>query len=111
MDLKNWTITPKKSPNRPTIPSDSIINPRNVHLIRIRNIPNRKKIDPRLLFGLVKNTTVFWEPIINMTPIKNKRLPRASKARSKNVIIPNMKKRNPPNVNATPNSSSKIDIK
>lgn len=63
-----------------------------------------KKIEPRLLFGLVKKTRVFCVPIINTTPIKNNRLPNASKARSKKVTIPNKKNKNPPNVNATPNS-------
>lgn len=104
IDLKNCTITPKKSPNKPIIPNDSIMKPMNVHLIKIKIIPNKKKIDPRLLFGLVKKITVFCEPMINMTPIRNNTLPNANKARSKNVIIPNTKKRKPPNVNATPNS-------
>lgn len=54
-DLRNCTATPKKSPNRPMMPSDSIKNPMKVHLERINNTPSTKKNDPRLLFGRVKN--------------------------------------------------------
>lgn len=59
MDLRNWTITPKKSPNSPKIPNDSIMKPRKVCFIRINSIPKIKKIEPRLLFGLEKNINVF----------------------------------------------------
>ena len=104
IDLKNCTITPKKSPKRFTIPSDSIIKPKNVHFIKIIKAPTRKKSEPRLLFGLVKNMYVFCEPIIKNTPIKNKILPKANKARSNKVNTPNKKKRKPPKVKATPNS-------
>lgn len=54
--------------------------------------------------GLIKKLYVLWGPIISNTPIKNKRLPNASNARSNNVKIPNKKNRQPPKVNATPNS-------
>lgn len=104
IDLRNWTITPKKSPKSPTIPSDSIIKPRNVCFISIKRIPKTKKMDPRLLFGLEKNIKVFWVPMINMTPIRKRIFPRASRARSKKVKMPITKNRNPPKVNATPNS-------
>lgn len=105
--LKNWTIIPKKSPNKPMIPRDSTINPTKVHLERINNMPNTKKMDPRLFVGRVKKMTVFCGPMINTTPVKNKILPRAKRALSKNVIIPKRKNKNPPNVNATPNSLQK----
>lgn len=62
---------------------------------------------PRLLAGLVKKLYVFCGPIISSTPVRNSTLPRASSARSKNVKIPKRKNRNPPNVNATPNSNVK----
>lgn len=106
-DLKNCTITPKKSPNKPTIPRDSTRNPTNVHFIRISSTPNTKNIDPRLLAGLVKKIYVFCGPMINKTPIRNRILPNASKARSKNVKTPKTKNRNPPKVKATPNSATK----
>lgn len=41
--------------------------------------------------------------MISNTPTRNRTFPNASSARSKNVNTPNVKKRNPPNVNATPN--------
>ncbi|EGA77272.1 Got1p [Saccharomyces cerevisiae VL3] len=107
IDLKNCTMTPKKSPKRPIIPRDSIIKPKNVHFNSIKKAPTRKNSEPRLLFGLVKKIYVFCEPIIKNTPIKNKILPKANRARSKKVNIPNKKKRKPPKVKATPNSSEK----
>lgn len=106
-DLKNCTITPKKSPNNPTIPRDSSKNPTNVHFIRISSTPNTKNIVPRLLAGLVKKIYVFCGPMINKTPIRNRILPNASKARSKNVKTPKTKNKNPPKVKATPNSATK----
>lgn len=45
--------------------------------------------------------------MISNTPTRNRTFPNASSARSKNVNTPNVKKRNPPNVNATPNSKKK----
>lgn len=104
-DLRNWTIIPKKSPNKPKMPTVSIMNPTKVHLIKIRSIPVIKHKDPRLFVGLLKNTVVFCKPIINTTPIKNNILPRANNALSKKVMIPNRKNPNPPKVNATPNST------
>lgn len=98
-------MIPKKSPNKPKIPIVSTINPVNVHLERIIKIPMVKQIEPRLLLGLVKNTTVFFGPIINITPLKNKILPNANSARSKKVNIPKIKHKNPANVKTTPNST------
>lgn len=66
-----------------------------------------KIVNRAFLFGLVKKIYVFCEPIIKNTPIKNKILPKANRARSKKVNIPNKKKRKPPKVKATPNSSEK----
>lgn len=107
IDLKNWTTTPKKSPNNPNIPIVSMMNPVNVHLERIIKTPRVKQMEPRLLLGLVKKTTVFLGPMINMTPLKNKMLPNANNARSKRVNTPRMKQRNPAKVNTTPNSANK----
>lgn len=46
--------------------------------------------------------------MISNTPTRNRTFPNASSARSKNVNTPNVKKRNPPNVNATPNSKKML---
>ena len=104
IDRRSWSTTPKKSPKSPTIPSDSIKNPRNVHLHRIMNIPVARNTVPLLLLGLVKNLAVFCGPIMSSTPSKNRMLPTASNALSKNVRTPNRKKRHPPKVNTAPNS-------
>ena len=81
------------------------MKPEKVHFNNIKKAPTRKNREPRLLFGLVKKIYVFCEPIIKITPIKNKTLPKANNARSKKVNIPNKKKRKPPKVKATPNSN------
>lgn len=101
---KNCTMVPKKSPKSPNIPKHSTTNPMNDHFIKINNIPVQKHIVPLNLVGLVKNVTVRWGPIIKINPITNNMFPNAKNAESKNVIIPNKKKKNPPAVNPTPNS-------
>lgn len=108
-DLKNWTTIPKKSPNKPKIPTVSTINPIKVHFARIRRIPEIKHKEPRLFVGLVKKIVVLCNPIINTTPMRNRILPRASNALSKKVRIPKKKKPTPPKVNATPNSTLNIN--
>lgn len=104
-ERRNWTTTPKKSPNRPTMPSDSTRNPIKVHFMRMSRTPNTRNTEPRRLAGLVKKTYVFCGPMISRTPARNRMLPRARRARSKKVKMPKVKNRNPPNVKATPNSA------
>lgn len=53
-DLKNWTITAKKSPNKPNIPKLSIKNPKNDLFVKIKNIPNKKQTLPLIFWGLEK---------------------------------------------------------
>lgn len=74
-------------------------------LIKIKKIPKQKQNVPLNLLGLLKNETVRWGPIININPITNNMFPNARKEESKNANIPNMKKKNPPAVNPTPNST------
>lgn len=104
MDLKNWIIVPKKSPNNPKIPKLSNINPINDRFIKINNIPIIKHKLPLNLVGRLKNEIVLCGPIINVIPIINNILPRARNPESKNVKIPKIKKKIPPAVNPTPNS-------
>lgn len=103
-DLKNCTIILKKSPNKFKIPNNSTINPVNVHLKKsINTIPVKKHNEPLLLDGLLKKTRVLFGPMISTRPMINRIFPKASKALSKNVKIPKVKNKKPPNVNATPN--------
>ena len=102
---KNWTMVPKKSPNNPKMPASSNINPINACFIRIKAIPAKKHIVPRILLGRLKNESVRSGPMIRMMPIKKRMLPRARSPRSKRVIIPRKKKKMPPAVNPTPNSN------
>lgn len=80
----------------------------NERFIKINKIPIKKHNEPRILLGLVKNVMVLCGPIINTNPIINNTFPKAKNPLSKNVIIPNKKKKNPPAVNPTPNSKRKI---
>lgn len=107
MDLKNCTIVPKKSPNNPNIPKLSNMNPTKDHLIKISIIPNAKQTVPLILVGRVKKETVRCGPIIRMRPIIKSKLPKARSPESKNVNIPNMKKKIPPAVKPTPNFRKK----
>lgn len=54
IDLRNDTITPKKSPNRARIPKHSIANPIIEYLSKINTIPAKKQRDPRALLGRAK---------------------------------------------------------
>lgn len=74
-------------------------------LIKIKNIPAQKHNVPLILVGLVKKVIVLCGPKINTRPMMKSMLLNANKAESKNVIIPKMKKKIPPAVNPTPNSS------
>ncbi|EMG47931.1 hypothetical protein G210_1594 [Candida maltosa Xu316] len=104
IDLKNWIIVPKKSPNNPKIPKLSNMNPMNDLFKKINNIPSRKHTSPSILLGRSKNRTVRCGPMINVIPMMNNILPKAKNPESKNVMIPKMKKKIPPAVNPTPNS-------
>lgn len=98
---------PKKSPNNPNIPKLSKINPINAYFNNINSIPRIKQIVPLNFVGRLKNAIVRCGPIINVIPIINNTLPSANNAESKNVIIPNTKKKIPPAVKLTPNSNIK----
>ena len=104
MDLRNWTIVPKKSPNKPKIPMLSIIKPMKDFFINMNIMPTQKQIEPRILVGLVKNVVVLWGPIMKINPITNKIFPKAKKPESNSVSTPNRKKKSPPAVKPTPNS-------
>lgn len=54
IDLRNDTMTPKKSPNRAKIPKHSIRNPMMGCLNRISPIPSRKQIVPFAFCGRAK---------------------------------------------------------
>lgn len=81
------------------------MNPINDLFIKIKMIPTANATVPLIFVGLVKKATVLCGPIIRISPIINKRLPNAKNPESKNVIIPKKKKKIPPAVNPTPNSS------
>lgn len=104
MDLRNWTMVPKKSPNKPKIPRLSIRKPIKDFFNNMSIIPTQKQSEPRILVGLVKNVVVLWGPIIKINPITNKIFPRANRPESNSVSMPNRKKKSPPAVKPTPNS-------
>jgi hypothetical protein len=96
-DLKNPIMTPKKSPNRIRIPKSSIINPINAYLNKINATPRMKHTEPFSFCGgrLKKKLNVLWGPIIRNRPARNRILPKARRAESKNVMMPRMKKKTP----------------
>ena len=81
------------------------MKPKNECFNKIKKIPNMKHKLPRILLGLVKNVIVLCGPMMRTNPIMNKTFPKAKKPESKKVKIPNIKKKNPPAVKPTPNST------
>lgn len=96
-DLKNPIMTPKKSPNRIRMPNSSIMNPINEYLNKISPTPRMKHTVPFNFCGgrLKKKLNVFWSPIIRNRPARNRILPKARRAESKNVMMPRIKKKTP----------------
>lgn len=86
------------------------MNPTNDHFIKINIIPNAKHTVPLIFVGRVKNEMVRCGPIMRMRPIMKSKFPKARNPESKNVNIPNMKKKIPPAVKPTPNSKNRGEL-
>lgn len=102
MFLKNWTMVPKKSPNKERMPTPSTIKPMKECLNKMRVIPPKKKIVGLIFVGLAKKYMVLVGPMIKTTPMTNKMLPIAKRLESKKAKIPRRKKTTPAAVDTTP---------
>lgn len=90
------------------IPKNSMIMPVMGKPMITKTIPRAKQIVPRSFEGFIKNLRVFRVPINSVIPARNNMFPRASRARSKKVRTPKMRKMIPNTVSPVPIS---VEIK
>ena len=101
-DRKNCTRVAKNSPNKAKIPKVSTMNPKKECFVKMRMIPMRNAIVPRIFRGLVKKYRVFWVPMMRKIPMMKRMLAIAKNAASKKDTTPRKKRNAPAVVKKTP---------
>lgn len=100
--LRADRIAGKKLPNRLMIPKHSMRMPSIGHPTITNAIPPIKHILPAIFPLRQKNLNVRSMPIRRTIPERNRKLPRASSALSKNITTPRNRKKAPNDVRKNP---------